>query len=98
MADAYLRAVRLDRDHVEAHRKLGVALARLGRHAEAIGPYQQAVLLAPLDSEVRFELGMCYVALANVRAATTQVEALQRLDPSRARELERAALAASRRG
>jgi Flp pilus assembly protein TadD len=44
-------------DNVEALRGAAAALSRLNRHAEAVAALEQAVLLAPSDRRLRYELG-----------------------------------------
>src|SRR5207344_2139835 len=41
------RAVTVDPDHADAHYNRGVALGRLGRHAEALASYDRALALRP---------------------------------------------------
>jgi len=59
----------------------------LERHKQAIEPYQQAILLAPQDAALRYELGVCYANIGQRAAAMAQHDALKKLDPARAEEL-----------
>ena len=59
-------------------RARALALARLGRHAEAAGPLAVAVSEHPLDEEVLAELLRCEAATAGPSAALTRYEAYRR--------------------
>ena len=50
-------AVRLQPDYADAHNDLGIALARLGRTAEALPRHETAARLKPDDPTLRFNLG-----------------------------------------
>ena len=56
----------------------------LARYKEAVMPYQQAVMLAPKDAGLRYDLGACYAKLGNLAAAKKQHEVLVTLDKARA--------------
>jgi Flp pilus assembly protein TadD len=77
----------MEPDRLEPHRKAATVLLELGRHKQAVEPYQQAILLAPQDATLRYELGVCYANLGQKSAAIAQLDALKKLDPSRAEEL-----------
>jgi Flp pilus assembly protein TadD len=78
---------RMEPDRLESHRKAAALLLELGRHKQAIEPYQQAILLAPEEPALRYELGVCYSNLGQKAAAMAQYDALKKLDPGRAEEL-----------
>ncbi|GAA2417932.1 ATP-binding protein [Streptomyces coeruleofuscus] len=59
-------------------RARALALARLGRHAEAAGPLAAAASEHPLDEEVLAELLRCEAATAGPSAALTRYEAYRR--------------------
>ncbi|MET9524836.1 ATP-binding protein [Streptomyces coeruleorubidus] len=59
-------------------RARALALARLGRHAEAAGPLAVAASEHPLDEEVLAELLRCEAATAGPSAALTRYEAYRR--------------------
>ncbi|HKA32391.1 MAG TPA: fused MFS/spermidine synthase, partial [Candidatus Binatia bacterium] len=50
-ADAYARALRLKRTNVELRRKLGVALAKIGKTREAEQKFREVLASSPDDSE-----------------------------------------------
>ncbi len=86
-AAAYLDLARLDPDRLEAHQKAAGAYLELGKFKEAVEPFQQAILLAPTDAALRYDLGICYSNLNQKAAAMAQHDALKKLDPARADEL-----------
>jgi len=72
-------AARLDPASPSAHYGLGVALAGLGRHAEAVGPFRFALLLRPDLAEACSNLGNSLQALGQYDEALTQCDAAIRL-------------------
>ncbi|MCZ7683806.1 MAG: tetratricopeptide repeat protein [Sandaracinaceae bacterium] len=85
---AYARIGEVNPDHADAQKRLAANLIELGRYAEAIEPYQQALLGAPNDAELRYGLGVCYANLGQTAAAKAQYEALKKLDAKKADELK----------
>jgi tetratricopeptide (TPR) repeat protein len=57
----------------------GVALARTGRAADAVGPLEAAARLAPEQADVQLELGRVYEQLGQGERARRSFEAYQRL-------------------
>jgi uncharacterized protein HemY len=55
-ADAYTRALRLKRTNVELRRKLGIALAKIGKTKEAEQKFREVLASSPDDSESWREL------------------------------------------
>jgi Flp pilus assembly protein TadD len=55
-ADAYARALRLKRTNIELRRKLGIALAKIGKTKEAEQKFREVLASSPDDSESWREL------------------------------------------
>ncbi|MEZ4335852.1 MAG: tetratricopeptide repeat protein [Sandaracinaceae bacterium] len=85
---AYQRIGEVDPDHAPAMARLGENLMELRRFAEAVEPYQQAMLSAPDDPMLRYGLGICYANLGQDAAAAKQLDVLKKLDPDLAEELQ----------
>jgi len=81
--------VALKPDHPEGWRRIGVILKDTGRFREAIEPLQQAILVAPRDAQLRFELGVCYLQVRNKDAALEQYKVLKTMDDVLAARLYR---------
>ena len=79
---AYSRALRRETSS-EAHNGLGLALASLGRHAEAEQHFLEAIRLAPRSTDVYVNLGLLYLspAFRNSVAARRAFENALRIDP-----------------
>jgi Flp pilus assembly protein TadD len=86
---AYRRIGEVNPDHAEALKRLVASLMELRRWSDAIEPFQQAILTAPNDAELRYGLGVCYANLGQKPAAKAQYDALRKLDPKKAEELRR---------
>lgn len=82
------RALERNPADVETRVHLGVALASAGRLDEATGQLQEAVRRSPTHARARYELGRAYLAHGDRAAAAEQADALRRLDPQLARELQ----------
>jgi tetratricopeptide (TPR) repeat protein len=63
---------------------LGLALVRLQRYQEAIGPLEQAIRLNPNNPETYFQLGKANEGLDRMKAACEAFEHAIRLDPQNA--------------
>src|SRR5690606_38323073 len=74
-------------DHADAQKRLAANPVQPGRLAQALEPYQPALLSAPNDVELRYGLGVSYANLGQSAAAKAQYEALKRLDAANAEEL-----------
>jgi tetratricopeptide (TPR) repeat protein len=83
--EAWDRAAPLLRDDPERERSAslqlayGVALARSGRPADAVGPLEAAARLAPEQADVQLELSRAYEQLGRTDQARRSFEAFQRL-------------------
>src|SRR5712692_8748267 len=54
----YEACLKIEPDRIDAISNLGAALARLGRHAEAIQQYQHALKVSPGDARIRMNLAL----------------------------------------
>jgi Flp pilus assembly protein TadD len=86
-AEACKAVIRIMPDFAIAHRFLGVACIKMGRHAEAIEPLKTAIRLKPDDSAAHYQLGLAYVAMDNRAEALRAYQTLQRLNPAEAEKL-----------
>jgi len=57
------------------------------QYERAREPFEQAVVLAPSDAELRYDLGVCYARLGNGEAARKQYDVLRTIDEARAAKL-----------
>lgn len=87
MARAYLDLAKLDPDRVEPWKKAAGAFLALEQWERAEDAYQHAVVLAPNDAALRFELGVCHVRRGNKEGAKKQLALLQGMDPGAAERL-----------
>jgi tetratricopeptide (TPR) repeat protein len=81
-----------------AHTNLGVALARAGRHAEAVESYRRALALEPDSGEVHYDLFFSLQALGRADEAQQELDETLRLVPDHAGALDLEGEAAMRRG
>lgn len=72
-----------------AQGRLSKALARQGRHAEAIAAAKKAFLLSPSSPEARLELGSRYIDAGSLAEAQDTLEPLSKLTPPRGEHLLR---------
>ncbi len=72
-----------------AHGRLSKALARQGKHTEAIAAAKKGFLLSPSSPEARLELGSRLIDGGNLAEAEETLEPLARLTPPRAEHLLR---------
>ena len=93
---AYTEAARLMPDSAEAHRGIGLSRLRLGANetmtdpamlADAAAAFTTALLVKPDFAEVRYLLGLTYLALDNRDRARQEFDALKNLDPALAGRL-----------
>ena len=75
------RAVRLDGQAPDYHCNLGIALAALGRHEEAVGAFQRAIALRPRYPEAHNALGASLYALGRFAQAAGAYRELVKLQP-----------------
>ncbi len=78
--DAYRKSIAADAQNIEAYNALGVALARLGRVADAETTLRQAVALAPTLGHVRSNLGYVLLLAGKPQDAATELQAAVRQD------------------
>ena len=82
--DAYRKAIAADAQHIEAYNALGVALAQIGRHAEAETTLRQAVALAPTRTHIRNNLGYVLLLSGKAREALQELQAAVEQDSGNA--------------
>lgn len=75
------RAAVVDRTNTSAFYNLGVALAGVGRHADALYAYGNALLLNPGHVEACFNRGVSYLALGSLDEAAQSFQRATRLRP-----------------
>ncbi|HZM70213.1 MAG TPA: tetratricopeptide repeat protein [Candidatus Cryosericum sp.] len=83
----FSRAAQVDPSSYLARFNLGVVLGASGRYDEAAAAFREARDLAPSNPRVRFELALALRAGDHGEAARGELETLDRLDPTLAREL-----------
>jgi tetratricopeptide (TPR) repeat protein len=81
----FRRSLRADSLNVNSRSGLGLALARQGRHQEALAPMRAAVALSPTKREFRRDLIALLITLERWPDAARQLEALIALDPDDSR-------------
>ena len=86
------RALELDRGSVRGWQGLAVSLQQLGRSADALEAYREALRRQPASLEMRFNLALVALELGDLRLARVQATAIAGLDDQRAGELSRALL------
>lgn len=80
-----LAACRLGTDDPHIANQLGVALSRTGRHAEAVGPFSQAVAGVPDNPDYRYNYGVALEFVGDLAGAERELRALVALQPGHAR-------------
>ena len=78
---AYRAHLVRDPGDVKARSNLGAVLAALGRYAEAIETYKEALALAPADPVVRMNLALAYYKSADIPRAAEELDSLHREQP-----------------
>ena len=74
----------------DAFYNLGNTYNKLNRPKEAAEAFAQAVRLRPNDAEARVRLAVAQLKQGNTAAAREQQQALQKLDPEAAKQLQQA--------
>jgi len=92
------RALTLDRKSAQLQALHAVALAELGRHAEAEVAARRAVKLAPADAGAHYNLGKILLILGRIDEAIGECQRSIALDPEGAGAYFNLALALERRG
>ena len=87
-ADALRRATEIEPTNVSAHFNLGLALITVALQ-DAVQSYKTVVKLRPQLAVAHYNLGLTYVAINDKAGAREEVEALQKLHPAMAVELQR---------
>lgn len=82
-------AVSLDPESSEIHRDRAFALLLLGRAAEALPAYHEALRLNPNDPMVHYQMGWCHVRLGDLGSARACLDTLAPMDPDLAEDLRR---------
>ena len=85
---AYQRALALDSTNVEAWNNLGAIYGGSGRLVEAEHAYAKAVEIAPTSLQARMNLALVYFRLGDREKAAAERQAIQRVDPVAARQLD----------
>jgi len=89
-ARAFREAARLNPKDADAFYNLGNTYNKLNRPKEAAEAFAQAVRLRPNDADARLRLAVAQLKQGNAAAAREQQEALKKLDPAAARQLQQA--------
>jgi tetratricopeptide (TPR) repeat protein len=79
---AYREALQLDPSHAGSRNGLGIVLAAVGRHDEAVRELEAAVAIAPHLAYLRNNLGYAHLLRGALTEARKEFEAAGRLDPS----------------
>jgi Flp pilus assembly protein TadD len=80
-----LDAHRLGTDDPHIANQLGVALSRTGRHAEAVGPFTQAVAGVPDNPDYRYNYGVALEFAGDLAGAERELRTLVTLQPDHAK-------------
>lgn len=80
--EAYGKAIAADPAHVEAYNALGVAWARLGRHAAAESALRRGLQVDPLRAHLHSNLGYVLLLAGRKDASVAALHDALRLDPS----------------
>ncbi|WP_066333603.1 LytR C-terminal domain-containing protein [Azohydromonas lata] len=80
-ADAYRQALQADPAHVDARNALAVALARLGRLADAEAQLRQALAAAPQRADLHSNLGFLLLLAQRPQEAQAALHTALALDP-----------------
>ena len=81
-AQALRRALKIDPHSLAALNNLGIVLARMGRPAEAIPLYEDALRFHPNDSSTKRNLAVAYFKAQHYRSALTLLEPMAVANPS----------------
>ncbi|GFO70436.1 O-GlcNAc transferase [Geomonas limicola] len=88
-ASLYQRAIELRPGYLDAHINLGGVLNELGRFAEARQVLERALGFADANrADLRFNLAVSQVNLADTGAALRELEVIRSLDPALAQQLQ----------
>ncbi|HEX8180725.1 MAG TPA: tetratricopeptide repeat protein [Pyrinomonadaceae bacterium] len=85
-----VQAVNLDPAYAEAYYGIGYAYQKLDNYKDALGYLQKAIRLKPDYPDAYLALGLTQLGLGNVKAAEAQLKALQGMDATAAKELDKA--------
>jgi tetratricopeptide (TPR) repeat protein len=85
--ETFIRVLRLRPDFTPAYLSLAVAYGSLHRRAEQIDALKQAVRLQPSLAWAHAFLGLAYVQVGDIEAASREYEILKTLDPALAEKL-----------
>jgi Flp pilus assembly protein TadD len=72
---------------MDAYGNLGIAYGQLGRFAEAIQAFKQAIKISPDNAALHFTLGSVYLEAGDKDSAAKEYEILKTLDAEKANEL-----------
>ena len=75
------KAIMLDPAVAEAYVARGVALAGIGKHAEATASYERAILLDPASFDAHFAYGRYLIAMTKLKEAVPHLLRAAELDP-----------------
>lgn len=85
-------------DNADALTNTGVALARLGRHGEAVAPYQRSLAMRPGHVDTALNLADAFFAAGQVDAADRLVNEVLRAQPRNPRAANQLGLMREQRG
>jgi tetratricopeptide (TPR) repeat protein len=75
-------AIRLNKDHIDAHNNLGKALHKKGKLDEAIREFREAIRVAPDSADPHRELGLALCEKGQLDEGIAVLEEAIRLDPN----------------
>lgn len=85
-AESYKEALKI-RPDAETFSRLGISYIEMGKTADALAPFEEAVRLNPKGPSFQYNLGSTYAELGNIAAARKVLERLKAMDSTLARRL-----------
>lgn len=85
---AFLKAARLDPQHVQAHFSLGLAAIKLSKYKEAVRSFKDVLALVPDHAQAHYQLGFSYVMIEDFDSARREYQFLLETDKDLAETLK----------